>query len=1061
HSCITALFTDAYTYRASTINIRLFTEINRSRGIQFIKNNTMLQFRRSFEVDKYQLQELNSRLGQYLSRTKQLEQENAILIAEINQIRQEKEREWNSKCMTEMRDLRRMVGQLSAEKTRAEMEREHLWEKFQMLQSMCCEEQVICKDIGGELKGCEQQLNKAQQTNTELEERLFQLENEYKRIEDSHRHEMIHLRNQAYSRPIATQTHHGALTVSMEEIQECALSLSDGWMDTFEMYRRKVEDMEESIRTDQMRLDDVQREKMQYVSELDRLSKEEEKQARIQINLEEQLTHMQEKFNWDITQYQVIIEGLEREREMLAYNLTEKVRHHQELLQIKMDLSMEVAYYKALIEGEHQHHRQSRERVIDITIPQKHYNRKDFMSTRQVVRKPLDVKYMEPTSSMRRPPVPSQLGHSSPSRVIPISVIGSSYNRNQSPAARRDMILFTKSQSTSSSSSFTTVQPVSVSSEKANLDSEKKDVTERSVRIKELPQHSAKGSPDHPRGTDEMSSHIASPTADIKTVKIVSPQMMSLSRNTGEAEEITKKAEKPVEKEEKGDEFDFQYVKMHAKEGCSTGTMTSDKMVIDSLSMEELMEVMSPVGLDRKLYSSSPDAKVTYHVEKTEQEDGSTKTQIILESKVEEELDMSEDSVFEELMSKGVKHMSLDDIKGTATGNMIENLLSLGLCGGEDMQNKSVNVEIIEEPVEGYSDEEIEFEEKPEVSQPSSMYFQIEELENDPLDTKYHEGSAEVMKSTVTTTNYGGSVKVQEDSKASESPFYRHHQELQEYFVSTPDENLSEPEDGGGIASYGHYGVVDDLSDERYYQDEDPLKSKRFGEVDERPASESQYLKSDHSLAHESFPECIIEEESVYVDTVSPLVHESMLGYHSKTASDPQEQLGGALEHLQGIVPENLKEELSFFTTGSSNRPHNMSVDIKKVHLSSDNGTTTVVAELKSATTLQDSGLQWAQGEDVSEDQAMSTLRFSQTEVGAEGGYNLDTNEMRWVTGSKGLEEESTTEVTEKHIRLGPSEKSFTFQMDVNNDQGQDPPLKVIHEKRIATVYLECDQDKF
>lgn len=43
---------------------------------------------------------------------------------------------------------------------------------------------------------------------------------------------------------------------------------------------------------------------------------------------------------------QVIIDELEREREMLANTMAEKVRDHQQLLQVKMDLGMEVAYYR-------------------------------------------------------------------------------------------------------------------------------------------------------------------------------------------------------------------------------------------------------------------------------------------------------------------------------------------------------------------------------------------------------------------------------------------------------------------------------------------------------------------------------------------------------------------------------------------------------------------------------------------------------------------------------------------------------------------------------------------
>ncbi|KAL0968267.1 hypothetical protein UPYG_G00264510 [Umbra pygmaea] len=1024
----------------------------------------MLQFRRSFEAEKHQLQELNNRLGQYLSRTKQLEHENAILITEINKIRQEKTVEWESKCMAEMRDLRRMVGQLSFEKSRVEMEREKLWQEFQMLQSMCSEEQVLCKDVGGELKGCEKQLHKAQQTNEALEERLFQLEKEYAFLEDSHKQEISKLRSQAYTRPIVTQTYHGRPVVSMEEIQECALSLSEGWVDTFEMYRRKLEEMEESIKLDQMRLDDLQREKMHYASELDTLGKEAKKQAQIQIHLEEQLINMQDNFHCEITQYQVIIEELERERQMLANTMAEKVRDHQELLQVKMDLGMEVAYYRALIEGEHQHHHhQSRERIIDIKmIPPQHYSPRGSTSTRQDVRRHLDVKYMEPTSSLRRPPVPTQYGRSSPSRVVPISVTGSSYNRNQSPASRRDMVSFSKSQAMSSSSSSTTRKSVPESSGR-NLDSQRKVVEERSVKVKELSQHSSKNSGDQSQGT--TSSQIASPTAELKSVKIVSPPMMSLGRNPEGEEENRTKAEKQVERQGKGDAFDFENVNAPANEGSITDATKSDKTVLDAVSVKELIEVMQPIGYDQKVCSPSPDAKVTYHVEKTLQEDGSTKTQIIMESKVQEELDLSEDSAIDALMSKGVKHMSLEEIKGTATGDMIEHILSLGLQGREDMENKYVNVEIFEEPVEHYSDNEIEFEEQssPKFSQPSSMVFQIEELDNDQHGTKYHESTAEEIKASATTANYGsnvGSVKVQEDSRDTESPYYSHDQELQEYFVSTPDENLSEPEEAGGIASYGHYGVVDDLSDERYYEEGGLSRNQMFVEGGDRPASESQYMKGDHSLSREGFPECIIEEDTIY-GTISPTVQESMFGYLNESAVDPKEQLEGVLEQLPGTISENLKEELSLFTSGGRGSPQNMSVDIKKVHHSSDNGTTTIVAELKSSTTLEDSGLMEQQRDDTTEKQDMAALHFSHHALGAEGGYTLDTNEMRWVTGSGEQGGQSITEVTEKHIKLGPSEKSFTFQMDVNNSQGQDTPLKVIHEKKIATVYLEANENKF
>ena len=113
----------------------------------------MQRFGRTFESEKHQLQELNDRLSQYLCRTKQLEDENSCLITEINTLRQARTAGLEKGYMSEMRELRRMVGQLSFEKSQAEMERERLWREVQTVQSLRREETEVCQDIGGALKG--------------------------------------------------------------------------------------------------------------------------------------------------------------------------------------------------------------------------------------------------------------------------------------------------------------------------------------------------------------------------------------------------------------------------------------------------------------------------------------------------------------------------------------------------------------------------------------------------------------------------------------------------------------------------------------------------------------------------------------------------------------------------------------------------------------------------------------------------------------------------------------------------------------------------------------------
>lgn len=267
----------------------------------------MLPFKRTFESDKLQLRELNSRLVEYLSRTKQLEQENVHLITEINQLRRARAAGREPSYQAEMRDMRRMVAQLSFEKSQAEKEKERLWRELQLVQGLCSEQSEMCRDISGALRGCEKELHHAYQTNEQLQQHVLQLEGECVSMEDAHRHRMELLQREAESRvvPIVAHASRGPPAASMEEVHEYALGLSQEWIETFDMYRHKVEEMEQAIKADQEILGDLQREKSLYVSELDKLRAEAEKQDQAQLHLEEHMMHLQEKFRLESNEYQV------------------------------------------------------------------------------------------------------------------------------------------------------------------------------------------------------------------------------------------------------------------------------------------------------------------------------------------------------------------------------------------------------------------------------------------------------------------------------------------------------------------------------------------------------------------------------------------------------------------------------------------------------------------------------------------------------------------------------------------------------------------------------------
>ncbi|XP_051512634.1 synemin-like [Myxocyprinus asiaticus] len=1059
----------------------------------------MFRMRQPFESEKLQLQELNQKLSQYLMRAKQLEQENTCLVSEINSIRQKRSGEWENKHMSELREMRRLAERLSFEKCRAEMEREKLRNELQMLHAMRSDEASVSKGIDSELKGCERQLHHDLQTNTALEDRLIQLENEYKFLEDAHRIEIAHLRDQVHSRTVrvVTQTHHAPTTVTMEEVQEYAANFTESWKDTLDMYRLKVEEIEESIKADQARLEDIQREKKEYALQFKRLREEIEQQTHVQLNLEEQLMNMQENFRAEINQYQVIIEDLEYERRLLSNTISEKLKDHQDLVQVKMGLALEVAAYRALLEEEGRHaqmwsNQQSRERIIDIKMPAHPFTPRlsSIPGSQPDTRKHFtgyDVKYMEPISSMRTSDVSSQFYSHGPSRLVPISV---SNRAQQSPASRRDMISFTKAVQAAAASSPKEVSKhlppkiESTSTSKISQIAQPKPVKVLS------PIGLSKATTEESHQKDvEMKEKRMDGKLTVKEERQYVKVKESKAKDEREFESHQKDAEKRMNAKQDTDrvkataKYETQHVKIKEErkpiDERESKVFVGEEKVLDAVSMEEIMQqVMKPAGLDTKV-SSSPDSKVTYHVEKTKQDDGTTKTQIVLQTKVEEELDLSEDSGLEEFLSKGVKKVTLENIKGTPTGNMIENLLSLGLQG-ESLGNRSVNVEIIEEPVESQSDEEDETEIKETVEiksqqpniKPSSMFFQIEELESEPKTTKPCEGSSKTV----------------EGIRDESLPYFSHGQEPQEYFVSTPEDNMSE--EGERFMSFTHYGVVDDLSDERYYQEDEPKRSTAEGHS---YRDSPEY--GDHSFVRDSIQECIIEEEVL----VSPTLQKSIVGMLTGESLDPKQQLRGALEQIQGNISGALKEELAFLTKGGET-PDNVSVDIKKVEQATDNGTMTIVAELNVSQTLEDSGLLEEEQDDPSEEQIMAALSSSHPGLqqalrgGAGIGYTMkvsqeefQTEGIPWMTSNEEIGHWSSDEVskTEKHIKLGPSERSFTFQMDVNNSSSAstsggtgeaeerrgsgateflqtqmiDPHMKVCHEKRIATVYLESPKD--
>nr|XP_023669869.1 synemin [Paramormyrops kingsleyae] len=1146
----------------------------------------MLQFRRTFENEKVQLQELNRRLSHYLSRVKHLEQENACLVKEISVVRNERTFEWEDQYLAELRELRTTVDQLAFEKSKAEVERERLRREFQTVQTLLFEESGMCRDIDGELKACKVQFQQAQAKNADLEDFLFQLENESRLLQEEHRREISHVKNTIYSRALSnvTQTYRAVPPITVEEVEQCALSMSDNCMEMFEVYRKRVEDLEESLRADEAKVEDLRREKNQYATDFEKLRYELEEQNRLQVHLEGQLKNTQDKYRGELDHYQMIVEDLEQERMFLTSAIADKLKEHQDLMQVKMGLSLELAAYRALLEGEQRDAYLSAGRYLR-EAPRRIGSSIVRQDRRPPVNTGFETRYIEQVRSSKTSPGISHFR----SYEGPGATIGRA-------SSRRDIMLCSKTPQVP----IIAVRPVTTL-QKCDLKTEIAE--EVMVQKKDVSQHSV----NHQQSVKDFSP-LPSPTSDQREidreeanktcVRVVSPPMMSLitmsekeggedagdvkadesedrkeadynvileqgkideeeevegaltleevtittqddfsddsqikeeeeskridpaeeqeegegsqkeevtvitqeefsddsqikeekeSKRIDPAEEqeegegsqkeevtvITQeefsddsqiKEEKeskridPAEEQEEGEGSQKEEVTEITQEEFSDDSQIKEEMeskridpaeekTIATVSLEEIIEkVIKPAGLDAHL-SSSPDSKITYHVEKTEAENG--KTQIILESKIEEDLDVS-DEALEELLSKEVKKVTLEDVKGTAAGSMIENLLSFGLAKGENLEKLSVNVEIIEEPLEAHSKEDSKVTPTTAFFQSSSKCIQIEELENDPPPPEHYDSGVEELKTSMIAKEYGTgeSAEVQEGLKVTDVTYYI--QET-EYFVSTPDDDPEE----GPLSSSEHCEAVHGLSDEMCNQEGPAISQEDSGS--QELESKVTYMISELACSEDRDLLCVVEEEI----QVSPQMKEATLDVLQEDSKDPKQQLREPLEELQGEVSGELKENVSLITRNDEEGDDGLSVDIRKVQKDSDENSMTIVAEINVSQTLE--------GSELLEEQDKDTFQETERSVNVDGS----TEEHNSVSRS----EESSTPQTDVRIRAPHPQADRSEEVSQEGDlktwqeytaectetsqvlQSKEalPQLKVSQEETI--VYLESREE--
>lgn len=365
-----------------------------------------------------------------------------------------------------------------------------------------------------------------------------------------------------------------------------------------------------------------------------------------------------------------------------------------------------------------------------------------------------------------------------------------------------------------------------------------------------------------------------------------------------------------------------------------------------------------------------PDTKVTYVGRKELPGEKRTKTEVVVESRRTEEMDVRDGAGLGALLSQGGKAEL--ELKGMSAEQVIGDAISLGLKGREG-RARVVNVEIVEEPVSymaGGRTEEFSTPFHVEEADDTSPGFGEEEEVYGGTGVAFSSDRRQKPKPPP-----GNATRVEEVTEAGDS------EEEQSYFVSTPEEGPEERDlgqDRGEGSVYGQIHIEEESTIRYSWQDEIVPASRRrltgdgaassWGETaarspDAPESSPEAEVGSPHWIEETTSGE--VHAEATVIDKeikIPPRFHTSI----NRDFREPRHQLVEVMEQLEESLPERVREELSALTAQDKGGLGHLSVDVKKVQ-PSGGGAMTLVAEVNLSQTVDTDQLDL---EELSRDEA-------------------------------------------------------------------------------------------
>ncbi|XP_041511248.1 synemin isoform X2 [Microtus oregoni] len=1006
----------------------------------------MLSWRLQTGSEKAELQELNARLYEYVCRVRELERENLLLEEELRR-RLSQENLWiedQTRFAEEARNLRQQLDELNWSTALAEGERDALQRELRELQRESAEASAARSRLDAELSAERRELEEALGARAALEALLGRLEAERRDLDAVHERQVRELRARAASLTMHFRARATGPAVPQPRLQDVhdsyALLVAESWRENVQLYEDEVRELEQALRRGQESRRQAEDEARLCAQEADALRNQALELEQLRARLEDELLRMQEEYGIQAEERQRVIDSLEDEKEALTLAMADRLREYQELVQVKTGLSLEVATYRALLEGESnpeiliwrkdienmpQASRNESYRYTSSVIQRKNEknlfprqktpwaavnhssalhsarpghlesqtstaveSRRGFLTSGySSSATTLQQKSLEKTASGQaslRPavPTPSLLRNTDAqvktfsdrskvegTRDTPIRVTTESIVTRESHKDHRGNVAAGAKNNTQSNDRTVILGKklevkatreqerdrsgvVKLKPEEKMFDSKEKGSEERNLRWEELTKLDRDARARESQQRDEPKEKKSPKERSVKEREVpISLEVSQGSRSEVSTKNLLSSGRKDAG-DSKGRAAEMKETKFRLDTQDAAGSLQSDSRTetiaenIVTTILKQFTQAPDTEGND----SSLPDTKVTYVDRKELPGSGKTKTEIVLESKLTEDVDVSDEAGLEYILSKEVKEVGL---KGKSAEKMIGEMINIGLKGREG-RAKVVNVEIVEEPVSYTGGGTAEFptpfhvEEVDDVS-PSPKGF----VEEEDGHEETHEAFS-VHQRQRTKQPQGSIPHVEEVTEAGDS------EGEQSYFVSTPDEYPGghDREDDGSV--YGQIHIEEESTIRYSWQDEivqgpwrrkarDDTEKEKHMKVLEVPAPSLGGAVGSAHLKEEASGE--LHAEPTVIEKEIKIPHEFHTSIKGVFSSEPRHQMVEVIGQLEETLPERMKEELSALTRPGQGEPGSVSVDVKKVQ-SAASGSVTLMAEVNLSQTV-------------------------------------------------------------------------------------------------------------